>query len=291
MRWASTDARDAVLVEDGFLRSRGLGANLVAPLSLVLDDLGIYYDVTRPSRLEALIAGSATLPPAARDRAAALITRIRAAGLSKYNLQGKPLPDLPKGRRILVPGQVEDDASIRLGAGAVRRNADLLQAVRAANPAAVIIYKPHPDVRANLRPGHLANARDWADLVLDDADPIAAIHACDCVWTMTSLLGFEALLHDRPVTCLGMPFYAGWGLTDDRALPLARRNVAVDLTALVHAALIAYPRYRDPVSGLPCPVEVIVDRLSHGDIPPATRLNRATAKLQGLFASAAPLWR
>ena len=209
MRWASTDARDAVLVDDGFLRSRGLGADLVAPLSLVLDDLGIYYDATRPSRLEALITGSPTLPPAARDRAQALITRIRAAGLSKYNLQGKPLPELPKGRRILVPGQVEDDASIRLGAGEVRSNAALLQAVRTANPAAVIIYKPHPDVRANLRPGHIANAGDWADLVLDDADPIAAIQACDCVWTMTSLLGFEALLHHRPVTCLGMPFYAG----------------------------------------------------------------------------------
>ncbi|EAQ07120.1 capsular polysaccharide biosynthesis protein [Yoonia vestfoldensis] len=291
MRWASTDARDAVLVEDGFVRSRGLGADLVAPLSLVLDDLGIYYDATRPSRLEALIAGSTTLPATARDRAAALIKRIRAAGLSKYNLQGTPLPDLPKGRRILVPGQVEDDASIRLGAGAVRSNAALLQAVRAANPAAVIIYKPHPDVRANLRPGHISNARDWADLVLEDADPIAAIQACDCVWTMTSLLGFEALLHDRPVSCLGMPFYAGWGLTDDRTMPLSRRNKTLDLTALVHAALIAYPRYRDPVSGLPCPVEVIVDRLTHGDIPPATRLNRATAKLQGLFASAAPLWR
>ncbi|WP_322891358.1 MULTISPECIES: capsular polysaccharide biosynthesis protein [unclassified Yoonia] len=291
MRWASKGGHDAVLVEDGFLRSRGLGADLVAPLSLVLDDLGIYYDATRPSRLEALIAQSDSLAPAARDRAQALIARITAAGLSKYNLHGTPLPDLPKGRRILVPGQVEDDASIRLGAGEVRSNATLLQAVRAANPAAVILYKPHPDVRAKLRPGHVPNARDWADLVLDDADPIAAIKACDCVWTMTSLLGFEALLHDRPVTCLGMPFYAGWGLTDDRAMPLARRNAAVDLTALVHAALIAYPRYRDPVSGLPCPVEVIVDRLEHGDIPPAPRFNRAAAKLQGLFAGFAPLWR
>jgi capsular polysaccharide export protein len=291
MRWASTGKTDAVLVEDGFLRSRGLGADLVAPLSLVLDDLGIYYDATRPSRLEALIAGSETLDQPARARAQALMARITAAGLSKYNLTGNPLPDLPKGRRILVPGQVEDDASIRLGAGEVRSNAALLQAVRTANPAAVILYKPHPDVRAKLRPGYLPNARDWADLVLEDADPIAAITACDCVWTMTSLLGFEALLHDRPVTCLGMPFYAGWGLTDDRAMPLARRSAAVDLTALVHATLIAYPRYFDPVSGLPCPVEVVVDRLEHGDIPPAPRFNRAAAKLQGLFASFAPLWR
>jgi capsular polysaccharide export protein len=291
MRWAGSDARDAVLVEDGFLRSRGLGADLVAPLSLVLDDLGIYFDATRPSRLEQLIAGSANLPPQARERAAALLDRLRQAGLSKYNLAAVSLPALPDGRRILVPGQVEDDASIRLGAGAVRTNKALLQAVRGANPAARIIYKPHPDVRAGLRPGALPDAGDWADLVLDNADPIAAIRACDEIWTMTSLLGFEALIHGKSVTCLGTPFYAGWGLTDDRAMPVARRMVQVDLTGLIHAALIAYPRYRDPVTGLPCPVEVVVDRLQHGDIPPASRGNRALAKLQGFFASAAPLWR
>ncbi|MFN3663457.1 capsular polysaccharide biosynthesis protein, partial [Yoonia sp.] len=291
MRWANTDARDAVLVEDGFLRSRGLGADLIAPLSLVLDDLGIYYDATRPSRLEMLISQSETLDQAARDRAQALMTRIKTAHLSKYNLTAAPLPTLPKGRRILVPGQVEDDASIRLGGGAVKTNAGLLAAVRAANPAAVLIYKPHPDVRSGLRPGDVPNAADWADLVLEDADPIAAIRACDHVWTMTSLLGFEALLHDRPVTCLGMPFYGGWGLTDDRAMPIARRGANVDLIALVHATLIAYPRYFDPMTRLPCPPEVVVDRLEHGDIPAAPPFNRALAKLQGVFASFAPLWR
>lgn len=291
MRWATKGGTGGYLVEDGFLRSRGLGADLVGPLSLVLDDLGIYYDATRPSRLEALIAQAETLDQSARARAAALLVRIKAAGLSKYNLDARPLPALPKGRRILVPGQVEDDASIRLGAGEIRTNAGLLQAVRTANPAAIIMYKPHPDVRAGLRPGHIENALDWADLVLEDTDPIAAITASDAVWTMTSLLGFEALIHDRPVTCLGMPFYAGWGLTDDRAMPLGRRRATVDLTGLVHAALIAYPRYFDPVTGLPCPVEVVVDRLEHGDIPSAPKFNRAVAKLQGIFASFAPVWR
>jgi capsular polysaccharide export protein len=31
------------------------------------------------------------------------------------------------------------------------------------------------------------------------------------VWTMTSLLGFEALIRGKSVTCLGLPFYCGWG--------------------------------------------------------------------------------
>ncbi len=141
-------------VEDGFLRSRGLGATLIPPLSLVTDDLGIYYDPTRPSRLEALIMGP--LPPGGHSRAERLIAALTAAGVTKYNVGSTDLPALPPGHRILVPGQVEDDASILKGGGAVRTNLGLLQAAIAANPGAVILYKPHPDVEAGLRPGAIA---------------------------------------------------------------------------------------------------------------------------------------
>jgi capsular polysaccharide export protein len=155
----------------------------------------------------------------------------------------------------------------------------------------VIVYKPHPDVVAGLRPGDVPDAASLADAVLQNVDPIGAIDAVDEVWTMTSLLGFEALLRGKAVTCLGMPFYAGWGLTDDRAMPIPRRHAHVDLTALVHATLIAYPRYFDPLTGLACPVEVIVDRIENNDLPKPGTMNRAVAKLQGLFASYAHLWR
>ena len=294
MQWASktTKERDAVMVEDGFIRSRGLGADLVAPLSLVLDDVGIYYDATCPSRLESLINASGGLSDGARARAQALIARIVDAGLSKYNLTDQAgLTDLPKGRRILVPGQVEDDAAIKLGTTDVSTNEALLQSVREANPAAVIAYKPHPDVERGLRPGAVPDAETYANVILHETDPIAALAQIDEVWTMTSLLGFEALLRGKRVTCLGSPFYAHWGLTDDRAMPIPRRSARVDLVGLVHATLIAYPRYYDPVTGLACPVEVIVDRLENDDIPHPGPMNRSLAKLQGLFAGLAPLWR
>lgn len=60
-------------MEDGFLRSAGLGAALIEPVSLALDDLGIYYDPTRESRLERLIAGSVDLPQAALNRSNTII--------------------------------------------------------------------------------------------------------------------------------------------------------------------------------------------------------------------------
>ena len=283
----------ALRVEDGFLRSRGLGADLVPPLSLVLDDLGIYYDPSRESRLERLIAESGNLPHAALARADALRRKLIAARVSKYNLHALPPVPLPEGLRILVPGQVEDDASILKGAGEVRSNLGLLAAVREANPEAVILYKPHPDVEAGLRPGRIDRdaARGLADLVLDHADPLALIDAVDEVWTMTSLLGFEALIRGRPVTCLGMPFYAGWGLTRDLVPAPARRTARPVLQGLIHAALIAYPRYHDPVSGLPCPPEVAVERLADPALATRGPGLRMLAKLQGWLAGHAWLWR
>ncbi|MDO6733807.1 capsular polysaccharide biosynthesis protein [Octadecabacter sp. 1_MG-2023] len=294
MVWAgkAADHDSAYRVEDGFLRSRGLGADLIAPLSLVVDDLGIYYDPTGPSRLEALIEASSSLHDGAIRRAESLITKITSAGLSKYNLSAADLPDgLPNGRRILVPGQVEDDASIRLGATDINTNRALLAATRAANPAAVILYKPHPDVEAGLRDGHVPDAAELADVVLTHTSPIAALDAVDVVWTMTSTIGFEALLRGKDVTCFGTPFYAGWGLTDDRAIPTPRRMARPTLAQFVHAVLVDYPRYFDPVTSQPCPIEVVIERLETGTLPRPSRANRLLAKVQGVFASYAHLWR
>ncbi len=279
----------AVRVEDGFLRSRGLGAELIPPLSLVTDDLGIYYDPTGPSRLEHRIAARETLRPDQARRAERLIARLIDGQLSKYNLH-LPAPDLPAGHKVLVPGQVEDDASILKGAGAERTNLELLQAVRAARPNAVVIYKPHPDVEAGLRSGAV-DAGGLADVVATDADPVALLDQVQEVWTITSLMGFEALLRGVGVTTLGAPFYAGWGLTEDRGDVPARRVARPSLEGLVHAALIDYPRYFDPVTGIPCPVEVMVDRLTHGPLPRPGLGNRSLSKLQGLFATWSFLWR
>ncbi len=281
-------------VEDGFLRSRGLGADLVPPLSLVRDDLGIYYDPTRESRLERLIADAAGWPEARLARAEALIARLTALGLSKYNLGEVPaLPDTGGREVVLVPSQVEDDASIRLGAGDVKTNLALLEAARSRHPNAFLVYKPHPDVEAGLRDGAVPEEAlsRLADHVARGTDPAALLSQADRLVTITSLMGFEALLRGVSVTVLGTPFYAGWGLTEDLGPVPARRQAHPSLAALAHATLIAYPRYLDPVTGRPCPVEVAVERLASGEGLAGRPGLRALAKLQGWFAGQSWLWR
>ncbi|WP_298842619.1 capsular polysaccharide biosynthesis protein [uncultured Roseobacter sp.] len=286
---ATIGHRDATQVEDGFLRSRGLGAELVPALSLVTDKTGIYYDPAQPGRLEALIAARAELRPDQDRRARALIRTLRDRGLSKYNTGGQ-MPGLPEGHRVLVAGQIVDDASVRKGAGRISDNAALLQAARRAHPDAVIVYKPHPDVLAGLREGGDIPG-DLVDVTPGNVSASAALEAVSEVWTMTSLIGFEALIRGVPVTTTGAPFYAGWGLTTDLGDIPPRRRAKPTLAGLVHACLIDYPRYTDPITGLPCPVETAVLRLSEGAAPPRGPTHRLLAKLQGLFAGQAHRWR
>lgn len=242
-------------VEDGFLRSVGLGAELWRPLSWVVDDLGLYYDATQPSRLEHILQHEPPAP-AAVQRAARLRQAIVAAGITKYNVgrQQWRRPPHRAGPVILVPGQVEADMSIRYGAARIRTNEQLLRAVRQLQPQAHIVYKPHPDVQAGLRrhgsPEQVL--RGLCDEVVYDVPMHELLAQVDEVHVLTSLAGFEALLRGVPVSCHGMPFYAGWGLTHDLDLlpeVAARRQRRLHLDELVHGALIAYPRYVSRTTG------------------------------------------
>lgn len=249
--WGSSPVpRDmaAIRLEDGFLRSAGLGAHLVRPLSWVQDTSGIYYDATQASDLEVMLQNT-EIDGRLRSRAAALCQALTDLNLTKYNIAGEPWrrPTGAIGKRvILVPGQVESDASLAWGASEVRTNMDLLRRVRQANPNAWVIYKPHPDVVAGMRKRGVdeSEARQWCNEMLLDASIGQLFGEIDEVHTMTSLAGFEALLRGRTVVCYGRPFYAGWGLTDDLSLSSNdRRSRQVDLHCLVAVVLLKYSTY------------------------------------------------
>lgn len=259
-----------VRVEDGFVRSVGLGVDLVPPSSVVVDFSGIHFDPRQASDLESLLE-RAPIPAALQARAARLRQRIVSAGISKYSADGgdHALPDRQPGRRlVLVPGQVGDDMSVRAAGGDLLAegniNEALLRRARAAEPDAEIWFRPHPDVDTGLRRGAVpdAAALRYADRIVRGGGMAPLLGRVDAVHTLTSLTGFEALLRGIEVTCHGAPFYAGWGLTRDLAPMPARRTRNLELDELVAGVLILYPRYLDPVTGLPCPPEVLVDRMA-----------------------------
>lgn len=241
---ATPEARPTLRLEDGFLRSVGLGADLIRPLSWVVDSRGLYYDAGRPSDLEFLLQET-DFAPALLERAQTLRARILASGVTKYNVDAgawqRPANAEPV---ILVPGQVESDASLRRSTPGIRRNLELLKRVRDEHPHAHLVYKPHPDVLAGLRARgeNEQHAADWCDEILTEAAMGPLLEQVDAVHVLTSLAGFEALLRGKAVVCHGQPFYAGWGLTVDRE-PIARRTRRLALDELVAGALLLYPTY------------------------------------------------
>lgn len=253
-------------IEDGFVRSPGLGAHFSPAYSLIFDATGIYYDATRPSDLEAIYSNHA-FDDALRTRAADVRGRLVAAAISKYAVGLGVLPESPLGLgRVLVIGQVEDDASIRFGGADVRTNLALLERARAAHPNAFIAYKPHPDVIRAGRPGRIADedALRFADAIWPDVTIAAALDWAEALHTISSAAGFEALLRGKAVHTHGWPFYAGWGLTEDHAGRQARRTRRLDIDSLVAGALILYPRYLDPYTRARIEAEDLLARFEAG---------------------------
>lgn len=277
---AARTGLDYVALEDGFLRSVGLPGAGGGPYALVLDDIGVHVDARQPSRLERLLNGQpvsplpASVPALAGDcgglddpdllsRAKAAMSAIVAARLSKYN--DAPALSLPstRRRRVLVIDQRRGDRSIP---GALAQPASfrrMLQSARAEHPDAEILIKTHPASRGRYGAGHFgpADADRRTRLITEPWNPISLLEQVDQVYVISSQMGLEALLVGVPVSCFGMPFYAGWGLTDDRLEP-GRPRRRIRLEQLFAGAYLCYSRYLDPDTGEPCALERVIEHLA-----------------------------
>lgn len=276
-------------IEDGMIRSKGLGANCVPPLSIVIDPAGPHFDPAQASTLETILQ-SASIADDLLVRAKALRERLVAGGISKYEQdsdRAEPAARSDGRRQVLVTGQVEDDRSVLCG-GAGLDNLELIRRTRLAEPDSWIIFKPHPDVEAGHRKGLVPDTQtlEYADEVDRTSSIAGLLDRVDAIHVLTSLAGFEALMRGLEVVTHGVPFYAGWGLTRDLGPVPDRRTRKRSLDELVAAALILYPRYVDPVTRLPCSAELLVERIASGNAEvrsPLIRIREIQGKLKRLF--------
>ncbi|MBF0857000.1 capsular polysaccharide export protein, LipB/KpsS family [Gluconobacter oxydans] len=291
-QYARTGNVSFCLIEDGFLRSAGLGSDLFPPFSIVMDRRGIYFDASKESDLEHILQ-TTTFDPEIIKRARRLIDAMIAGHVTKYGIESSPnlhIPIPPGKTSILVPGQVADDLSVRLGSPEIKGNLELLKAVRRHNAEAFIIFRPHPDVDAGHRAGQIPDrvALQYADRVVRGGSMAGLINLADEIHTMTSLAGFEALIRGKSVVTYGLPFYAGWGLTIDH-LKCSRRNRKLCIEELAAGTLLLYPAYLDPVTSLPCGPEVLIKRLLDPTLwTPrfSTRVRRYQGRLRRQFGKA-----
>jgi capsular polysaccharide export protein len=187
----------------------------------MLDRHGVHFDSSTPSTIERFLArdplDDASLLTRARDG----IARLQALDLSKYNLHdSSPAPD---PGYVLVIDQTRGDAAITYAGASAARFAELLVLAQTEHPNARIVLKTHPETQSGLRPGHYdqTHAQGRITLCTTPVSPWRLLAGAIAVYTVSSQLGFEAILAGHRPVVLGQPFYMGWGLTDDRTpLPL-----------------------------------------------------------------------
>ena len=283
-KWCDENSVNIIRVEDGFIRSVGLGSDLTRPYSLVFDDVGIYFDTTSPSRLENILNyhkfSSSELEAAKKLKDILIDSKI-----SKYNDDKDGIISSKNGKKIaLVIGQVEDDASVRIGADGMK-NIELLEQARLNSPNSHIIYKPHPDVVSGNRIGlvDIDQALKYCDEVLEGVSMPTLLDLADEIHTMTSTSGLEAILRGKRVICYGRPFWAGWGLSDDKK-PQPRRYRSLSSDELVAGAYLLYPKYVHPINLKPCNASDLIFALQEQRAKLQKPVNALLHKIKSLYA-------
>ncbi len=268
VRLAAKYRKPFLLLEDAFVRSYApQSVSGEHALGLVIDDEGMYYDASCPSRLERLIK-EARDDETAQRAGQRIIDMLRKLQVCKYNnFEGSTPASVKKHDKsdvVLVVDQTWQDCSVT-GAGADTGSfRSMLEASADENPGKIIVVKLHPETMAGKKRGYL---KDLAvelrfEIMTENINPWNLFHHVSKVYTVSSQLGFDALMAGVDVRCFGQPFYAGWGLTQDEAVCKRRQGISITTQAITCAALSRYARHIESATDLPCDVERTVAQVA-----------------------------
>lgn len=253
-------------VEYGLISSRHLPSEKQFNFSLILDEVGAFFDTQHYSRLEMLLdAGFGGETKELTTRARSFMQTVLKHQITKYN--NAPvmiLPPKPQNRRrILVIDQTSGDLSIKFGQCGVFSFQDMLDHALAQADADVIL-KPHPESLAGAKGANfdIASLKGIPNLTIltENCNIMSLMPQVDEVYVMVSGVGLEALMAGKTVRCFGVPFYAGRGLTIDMVEP-SRPRRPLSIEELVAGVFLQYHLWYDPVTGMPTTAEACLERL------------------------------
>ncbi|MDO6828654.1 glycosyltransferase [Poseidonibacter sp. 1_MG-2023] len=238
------------LQEDGFIRSLGLGVDNSPSFSIVEDDTGIYYDAKTASKLENILnTYNFSSDKKLMNKAKEAISLIKKYHISKYN-NSKDIAEnyfLKDEKRVLIIAQTAGDSSLEYGNGNTFSTEEIISKACEENPDSKIYLKIHPDVLSGKKTSdiNITNIDKKIVLISENINPISLLKNFHTVYTKTSQMGFEAILVGCKCVCFGMPFYAGWGITDDK-IKEARRVKVRTIEEVFAASYILYSKYTNP---------------------------------------------
>ncbi|NPA11420.1 MAG: capsule polysaccharide transporter [Epsilonproteobacteria bacterium] len=253
-----------LLLEDGFIRSVGLGVEGYPAFSIVEDDAGMHYDANKETRIERILKeydfkNDTSLMQTAKDA----LYLIKKHKISKYNNAPLTLPPLKKGKKVLIIAQTAGDNSLKYGRAYEFDPKDIILSALDENPNSTVYVKIHPDALTGKRKSSIDVdlAKKYCEVITQNTNPIMLLEEFDKVYTQTSQMGFEAALLGKEVVTFGMPFYAGWGVTKDK-LTNKRRIRKLTQLEIFAAAYILYSSYYNPYEKRECDIIETIEEIA-----------------------------
>jgi len=262
-----------ILCEDGFIRSLDTWCNKVCPerdrtgVSLVMDDIGYYFDASRKNRLMRMLdSKELEISESDCEKARDLIKTIVGEKVTKYNHQPLTITQQvgrPGKKKVLVIDQSYGDFAIKRGGANDQTFVDMLSDACMENQDCDILVKTHPDAIApgTKRKGYYQGLKQHGNIypITFPCNPYSLMEHVDKVYVCSSQFGLEALMAGKEVHVYGRPFYAGWGLTIDKQDFKYVRSRTRSLEDLVYIAYFIYTHWRNPDTNKACTVEEAIE--------------------------------
>lgn len=252
------------LAEYGLISGLSIPSKTPFKFSLILDDIGIFFDATNPSRTLSLLEEDPSLDnPNTIERAKHLISKIVENNIVKYN--DAPLMNLevdPEKHKILVIDQTKGDLSISLGGCEAFSFDDMLEHALSQENAQVFV-KLHPETSQGVKGANFDIGKLEKDsritLIKQDCNIMHQIKQVDEIYTMTSGAGLEGIMAGKKVRCFGVPFYSGWGLTED--MQTVERPRTRSIEEIVSALFFRQTLWFDPETREETTPEATINKL------------------------------
>lgn len=262
--------KDKIYLEDGFIRSIGIGLSGQPTLSIVFSKNSSYYDATKSTSFEQFLNSDFELNDTKKTEVFNSINSIVKNKISKYNHVPSRAYHIgrPGFKKLLLIDQRFGDSSVTLGNGSPEIFDNMLTDAINNYADYDIIIKQHPDSISGLKSSFFNNEKlsfvskvDNVFVIDFEMNPYDLLNQVDEVFVCSSGMGFEALLAGKKVTCYGTPWYANWGVTIDKQT-CVRRNKKRSLEDLFYVAYMKFARYYLPTEDRLCTVEEIVDYIT-----------------------------
>jgi hypothetical protein len=262
--------KKTLIVEDAFIRSVDIGLSGTPALGILLDDTTAYYNAHAESMMQRILNSDWEMTEEQTAYARHCIQLIQQHRITKYN--HAPYFELkvgdPERPKILLLDQRFGDQSIESGMANAESFTHMLNYAMANFSSHDIIVKQHPDAIKGGKGAHYTSEvlepfvqNGNVHIVDFDVNPHAMFNAVETVMSVTSGMGFEALLAGKEVVTFGAPFYAGRGITKDIQKNIPFRKRPRSMEDIFYVSYIMLSRYYSPTLGRKCQLHELIDHI------------------------------